>query len=231
MKRVLIFVALLASYIFSARADQYIIEEKRPVLGGFAVGVDLLGPIMKAASSWSNMEIYGRLNFKEKFFVIGEVGIGTANRTGSENNNVFSTTSPYWRVGIDYNLNKKMNGNRFFIGARYGFSSFSYDFRNPDMYDYMYAVAHPLNLKGLSGHAQWLELVLGFETKIWSFIRMGWDGRFRFSTYSKFDKMGDPWYVPGFGIYDTSNFGASMHIMFDFGRSMKKSKVKYNPAY
>lgn len=215
----------------AAKADSFIVQEKQPVLAGFAVGVELTGPILKLASSWSNMEVMGRLNLKEKYFPIVEMGIGSADRDGRENNNNYSTTAMYMKVGFDYNFNKKANGNRFMAGVRYGFTSFKYDFSNPDMWDDLYQVPMPIEVKDCSGHAQWLELVVGVETKLWSFIRLGIDGRFRFSTLSRFDSHGDAWYVPGFGIYDTTNFGASMRLMFDFGRSMKKAKIKYNPAY
>lgn len=226
--------AIIAAFLLavtSIQAENYIVQEKQPVLAGFAVGVDLVGPVMKMASSWSNMEVTGRLNFKEKYFPLVEVGVGTANRDGRENNNNFSTTAMYIKAGFDYNLNKKANGNRFMLGLRYGLTSFNYDFSNPDMMDDLYQVPMPIKVKDCHGSAQWLELVAGVETKLWSFIRLGVDGRFRFSTLGRFDSHGEPWYVPGYGIWNTTNFGAEMHLMFDFGRSMKKQKVKYNPAY
>ena len=197
-------------------------EEPRPTFGGAAAMVDVVGFVMKAAGSWANMEVAGRLNFKEKFFPIAELGIGSCNRDGKTNSNNLSITAPYFRIGMDYNLNKKQNGNRLFVGARYAFTSFNYDFSNPEQTDLLYNKVIPLYLEGMHGHAQWLELVLGFETKLWSFIRLGANFRFRFKTVNDYATEGEPWFVPGFGINETSAYGATMNLAFDFGKTMKK---------
>ena len=197
-------------------------EEPRPVFGGFAVMADLVGLVMKAAGSWANMEVAGRINFKEKYFPIAELGIGSCDRDGQTNTNNLSITAPYVRIGMDYNINKKQNGNRFFAGVRYAFTSFSYDFSNPEFVDPFYKKMLSLRIEGLDGHTQWLELVLGVETKLWSFIRLGGNFRFKFRTVTDYDSMGEPWYVPGFGINGVSAYGATVNLAFDFGKTMKK---------
>ena len=65
-------------------------EEKAPVFGGIAVGFAMKGMGLKFA----NMEVYGRLNFLEKYYPIVELGIGDCTREGGENSNKFSTTAP-----------------------------------------------------------------------------------------------------------------------------------------
>ena len=99
--------------------------EKAPLLAGAAVSVDICGLAMKGVGAkFANMEAAARINFKEKYFPLFEIGLGDCTREGQENNNLFSTTAPYFRIGMDYNFNKKLNGNRFFGGLRYGFSAF-----------------------------------------------------------------------------------------------------------
>lgn len=196
-------------------------EEPRPLFGGVAATVDLVGFVMKAAGSWANMEVGARFNFKEKYFPLVELGIGSCDRDGKTNENNYSVTAPYYRIGMDYNINKKQNGNRFFAGVRYAFTSFNYDFKNPSQTDYFYNKSIPLDLEGMHGHSQWLELVLGFETKLWSFIRLGANFRFKFKTVNDYADEGDPWFVPGFGINETSAYGATMNLAFDFGKTMK----------
>ena len=101
-------------------------NKKTPFISGAAISIDVCGLAMKALDSrFANMEASARLNFKEKYFPIFELGLGDCTREGEENNNVFSTTAPYFRVGMDYNFNKKHNGNRMFGGIRYAFSSFT----------------------------------------------------------------------------------------------------------
>ena len=77
--------------------------------------------------------------------------VGQCDKEGGDNDNTFSTSSPYFRVGMDYNINKKLNGNRFFCGLRYAFSSFQYDVCNPDFNDPVWKVSSPLILNGQDG--------------------------------------------------------------------------------
>lgn len=203
-------------------------EQKTPFLGGVAVSVDMCGIIMKALDSrFANMEASARLNFKEKYFPIFEMGLGDCTREGEENNNVFSTTAPYFRVGMDYNFNKKHNGNRFFGGLRYAFTSFQYDFQNPDFTDEAWGVHSPLVLTDIKGKMQWAEIVLGVETKLWSIIRLGYNVRYRLRIKQSGNEWGDPWYVPGYGRNGGSAWGGTVNLTFDVGKTARKNnKIK-----
>ena len=200
-------------------------EEKAPILAGGGVSVDFVGLFMKLTNSkYANMEVAGRLNFKEKFFPLCEVGLGQCDKEGGDNDNTFSTSSPYFRVGMDYNINKKLNGNRFFCGLRYAFSSFQYDVCNPDFNDPVWKVSSPLILNGQDGKMQWLEIVVGVETKLWSIVRLGWNIRYKSRLHQSNIKMGEPWYVPGFGKNGSSGWGGTVNLLFDVGKTAKKQK-------
>lgn len=204
-------------------------KEKAPWLGGVAVGVDLVGFSMKAiGSEFANMEISGRVNIKEKFFPLLEIGIGDCLKKGGENANKFSCTSPYWRVGIDYNINKKVNGNRFFAGGRYAFSKFKYDVYSPSLADPVYGVDLPLDISDKDATVQWFELVVGVETRLWSVVRLGWNLRYKMYLTKDFSDIDQPYFVPGYGKFDTSTFGGSVNLMIDVGKTafLKKKKNK-----
>lgn len=200
-------------------------KEKKYFLTGFAFGGDLVGPVMKAAgSTWSQLEIMGRISLREKVFPIFEFGVGTSTRVGNTTSNRFHTSAPYFRGGLDINCNKKRRSNRFMVGFRIGYSSFSYDYSNPDQADPVWKEPVPLDIKDLSGSAAWGEAVLGFEAKIWSFIRIGWNGRYKFLFTKKHYEYGEPWYIPGYGINGSNCWGGVANIIFEFGRSMKKGR-------
>ena len=92
---------------------------KAPLFMGVAVQVDLAGPVMKAlGTKFDQLECGARVNFRDKYFPLAELGIGECERTGEQNANRFKTRAPYFRAGMDYNFNKKHNGNRFFAGLR-----------------------------------------------------------------------------------------------------------------
>lgn len=204
--------------------------EKAPLLGGIAVMVDVCGLAMKGVGAkFANMEAAVRLNFKEKYFPIFEMGLGDCTREGQENNNRFSTTAPYFRVGMDYNFNKKLNGNRFFGGLRYGFTAFNYDFSNPDLIDEVWQQPVPFDIKSQHGRAQWLEVVLGVETKLWSIVRLGYNVRYRARLAQSGNDFGNPWYVPGFGRNGGSGWGGTVNLTFDVGKTARKQQKKLLP--
>ena len=187
-------------------------------LNGAAVGADLVGLVMKVAGTdWSQMEAMARLNFYDKLFPIFELGIGEGNHEGREIDNHFKVRAPYFRIGCDYNFTKKHNGNRLFLGLRYGFSAYNYDLDSPTpLADPVWKTEEPFSKHGLSGHLHWGELVFGIETRLWSIIRMGWDARIKFRFAQKASDIGDPWYVPGFGQNGGSScWGGTYKLIFD----------------
>ncbi len=200
-------------------------DEKAPLFAGIAISADLIGLTMKAMNTtYSNMEVAARLDFKEKFFPIFELGLGDCDKVGNENNNTFKTTAPYFRIGMDYNINKKVNGNRFFAGFRYAYTNYHYDYTNPDFQDPVWGVCTPLNLESQKGELHWLELLVGVETKLWSIVRLGWDLRYRGRIKQGDISMGEPWYVPGYGKNGSTAFGGTFKLILDVGKSAKQQK-------
>ena len=193
-------------------------SRKPKFLDGAAVGVDLVGAVMKVANSdWSQLEAFARLNFYDRYFPIFELGMGEADHEGRDIENRFRVRAPYFRVGLDYNFSKKHKGNRFFAGLRYGFSSYSYDLDAEQLLaDPVWGTSQPFSAHDLSGTTHWAEVVLGLETKLWSIIRMGWDMRFKLHISEKDHPIGKPWYVPGYGRNDDGiGWGGSFKLIFD----------------
>lgn len=202
-----------------------------PLFCGAAVFADLSGPVMKAVSSrFDQMEVGARLNFRDHFFPLCELGIGESDREGKENNNTFHTRAPYFRVGMDYNFNKKHNGNRLMGGLRYGYSAFKYDFEDPTFADPIYAGNGNFKLDNQQGKAHWLEFTVGCETKLWSFIRLGWNLRFKARLKQHASDFGSPYYIPGFGKNGSSTLGGTLNLIFDVGRTSKKHNQTYPNA-
>lgn len=199
--------------------------EKIYFLAGFGVSADVVGLVMKAAgSTFSQLEIAGRLNIREKVFPIFELGLAESTRIGNSKDNVFHTSAPYFRVGFDVNANKKRASNRLMVGFRFGYSSFAYDFTGPSIQDPVWGETIPVDMKGVDASAMWGEACLGFEAKIWSFIRIGWNARYKFRFSQTHYEYGQPWYIPGYGPNVSNCWGGTVNLIFDFGRTMKKGK-------
>jgi len=224
---ILLLISLVSPGVWGQNRKNNAPKEKAPLLSGVGVGIDLCGLAMKGVGArFANMEICGRVGLKEKFFPIFEIGIGDCTRRGGETSNEFSTRAPYWRVGVDYNVNKKINGNRFLVGVRYGFSRYNYDFSCPDLTDPVYGGTQALDLKSLKGNNQWLELCVGFETKLWSIVRLGYNIRYKLRTLQSVSEMGEPYFVPGFGKNDDNTFGGTVNLTFDIGKSARNNNQK-----
>lgn len=205
-------------------------KEKAPLLSGVAVSADVVGFAMKAlGAKFANMEVGARINLYDKYFPVAELGIGDCHREGAETGNTFSATAPYMRFGIDYNFNKKHNGNRLFGIVRYGFSSYKYDIGNAAFSDPVYSISGPLELNGQKATGHWLEFGVAVETKLWSFVRLGWSIRYKKRINLKCPDEGEPYFIPGFGKNDDNCFGGSVNLIFDVGKTTKKAKTPALP--
>lgn len=204
-------------------------KEKAPLLSGIAVSADVVGLAMKVmGAKYANMEVGARINLLDKFFPLVELGIGDCHREGAETGNIFSATAPYIRFGMDYNFNKKHNGNRLFGIVRYGLSSFKYDVQNNAFSDPVYGTTGPLELNGQKATAQWLEIGLGVETKLWSIIRLGWSIRYKSRLSLSHPDGGEPYFIPGFGKNDGNGWGGTVNVIFDVEKTAKKAKKVKN---
>lgn len=200
-------------------------KEKAPLFSGVAVSADIVGFAMKAFSAkYANMEVGARINIYDKYFPAAELGIGDCHREGAETGNTFSTTAPYMRFGIDYNFNKKHNGNRLFGIFRYGFCSYKYDIGNKTFSDPVYGTTTSLDLGGQKATAHWLEFGAGIETKLWSFVRLGWSIRYKSRLHLSCPDEGEPYFIPGFGKNDSNGWGGTVNLVFDVGKTAKKAK-------
>lgn len=193
-------------------------EKDPPVFGGVTVTGDVVGVVMKLlGSNYSQMEVAARLNFKERYFPVFELGYGESDNKGEETGNRFRTHAPYFRVGVDYNFNtrKWQTGNRYYLGVRYAFTSFEYDLNVEGFADPVWGIPVPFDYKGLSANSHWGEVVFGIEAKMWGFFRLGWNVRYKIRISHSEVAERTPWYVPGFGKYGNSCIGGTFNIIFD----------------
>lgn len=191
-------------------------EKAIPLLAGLSLSGDVAGLVMAAFTPYGQIEAACRVNLKERFFPIFEMGWGISDHMDELTEQHFKTNAPYFRVGCDYNVaNDRLSGNRIYVGARYAFSSFKYDLDGPALSDPVWGGSVPYHFEGVSASSQWGELVLGLDAKIWKFFHLGWSFRYRVRIKQKRTPLGQPWYVPGFGKNDHTCFGGTFNLIFD----------------
>lgn len=211
--------SLLLLLPITAHAQKKVVAETPdtiPLFRGMAVSIDAFGLGQMILSDYGQYEAALRINLKDKYFPVFELGYGKANTTDEGTYINFKTSAPYARVGMDWNLMKnKHDIYRLYGGARYGFTSYKFDIKGPDMTDPVWGTTSPYEASGVSCYYHWLEAVFGVDAKIWGPIRMGWSVRYKRRLFRNDGDVGNTWYVPGFGRQGSSRFGGTFNITYE----------------
>lgn len=85
---------LLAS---TANAQEKNVEKKDsvPLLRGFAVSVDLVGPAQMFLGDYGQYEAALRINLRDKYFPVFELGLGKADHDNDVTKISYKTSAPY----------------------------------------------------------------------------------------------------------------------------------------
>lgn len=187
-----------------------------PLFRGLAVSVDAFGAGQMLLGNYGQYEAALRINLKDKYFPIIELGLGKADAKDDGTNIRYKTSAPYGRIGIDWNLMRnKHDIYRLYGGVRYAFTTFKYDLKGPDVTDPVWGTTSPYEAKDVSCNCHWLEGVFGVDAKIWGPIRLGWSVRYRRRIAHNDGELGNAWYVPGFGKQGGSRFGGTFNITYE----------------
>ena len=213
--------ALLALGTLSASAQGLKLHAERPdttrFFRGLQVMADAVGPIQLAVSDYGQYEAALRINFKDKYFPVFELGYGTANHEDDPVTHVaYKTSAPYGKVGMDFNIMKnKHDIYRVYIGARYAFTTFKYDVASPVLTDPVWKDPAAIQLNNVSASYHWAELLFAVDAKIWGPLHLGWSVRYRRRLAHNDGESGNVWYVPGFGKTGNSRLGGTFNIIIN----------------
>ena len=204
-------------------------EVTYPMMNGIDVGVDILSPALKAfGTDFMSAEAMVDVNLYNRYFPTVEVGYGGGKAINDYDIRV-KAAGPYIRLGIDYNtLWKKAHGNLILVGLRYGFGTGKYDVVAPDLSDPEYAGGAELtNLtdpiwhdytnyvhEGMSHTMHWIEFNAGIRANITKHLKMQLMLRIKYRLKVSVDTYGDPYYIPGYGRYDSNNSGLTYSIIY-----------------
>lgn len=213
------------------KAKEEIKVDTIPLYNGTYVGVDIFGIGSKLlGGDFLSSEVNVRVNLKNKFIPTVELGLGQTDTWNDNGIHYKTPASPFFRIGVDYNtMSKKKEKNSFlYAGLRYGFSSFKYDvssmpfgdpiyggaIANPGLPDNIWGGSVPYDYNGLKASMHWFELVAGIQVKIYQRFYMGWALRMKWKISASTNEYSNPWYVPGFGKYDSSNLGITYSLIY-----------------
>ena len=200
-------------------------EKKLVFFQGFTLSADLFGPLSYVISDYGSIEAALRLNLKNTYLPIVEIGYGKVENFDLNTNVSYKTNAPFARIGVDYNMLKdKFQSNRLYAGVRYGISSFSYDIAGPEMTDPIWGGSEPFDFKGIDCTSQWGEIVFGAEVQVYKNLHMGWLLRYKKELSSTKSDYAKPNCIPGYGYTTNSTcWGATYSLIFDLNWGLKKS--------
>lgn len=188
-----------------------------PLFRGVAVSADLFGAVQRMVSDYGQYEAALRVNLKDKYFPVFELGLGDAKHTEDAVTGISTeTTAPYGRIGCDFNVSKnKHDDYRVYIGARYAFTSFDVSISHPGVKDPVYGGTAEYSIKDETCNCHWVEALFGVDAKIFGPVRLGWSVRYRQRLKQKMSSMGEPWYTPGYGRSGKNNIGGTFNLIFE----------------
>lgn len=184
---------------------------------GIAVMTDLVGPAQLAFGDYGQLEAAVRLNIKDKYFPIVELGLGKADAEDAATRLSYKTSAPYGRVGVDFNLMRnKHDDYRVYGGVRYAYTNYKFNLFCSDVTDPIWGDSADFMVKDVKCYYHWLEFVFGIDAKMWGPIRMGWSARYKRRLFHDDGNVGRPWYVPGYGKQGNARLGGTFNIIIEF---------------
>jgi hypothetical protein len=183
---------------------------------GLRVGVDALALVRSQVNdNFSGWEVNADVDFYRYYLAFD---YGQWSRNFQTDSSAYSNDGRYFRVGVDVNfLKKDPERNMFFLGLRYGRSTFS-----ETLYQLSYDKVWGYNeqiYENPSVRSRWFELVGGIKVKIWKPIWMGYTARFKFGLKSTGENQMLSHDVPGYGRTDretTWGFNYQIFVMLPF---------------
>lgn len=191
-------------------------EDSVAFFRGVAVSADVVGLAQIAFSDYGQYEAALRVNLKNRYFPVFELGYGTADTNNPTTNIKYKTSAPYWRFGLDFNIAKhKHDDYRIYVGARYAMTYYKFDVAGTGIKDPVWGDDANYGMNGVSANYHWMELLFGVDAKIAGPFRLGWSLRYRKRLFHNDGDMGNTWYVPGYGKQGGTRLGGTFNVIFE----------------
>ena len=217
-KGLIVFLIFLSLKGFGQDSLSVSTEIDKPFLSSIAVTVDygkLMGQILNTESKY---EFGGQLELKDRLILLGEYGFATLTPNGAYQNTDYESKGNYFRVGLGYKISFTAKNNIYF-SARYARA----DFKDQGTIDITSAsglyddLNDPFRRENLT--ANWYELVMSSEARLWKSLYAGF--HFRFRIMDIYDKQAplDVYTIPGYGrTFDKTIPALNLYIKYALER-------------
>lgn len=194
----------------AARKEPKIQKDFRPT--GIRIGTDLIALIKSnTQKNFSGWEVNTDVDFANYYFT---VDVGSWARDYTLNNGEYTNNGNYFRVGADVNfLGKDPDKNMFFLGLRYGHSSFRESLAYQETVP-LFGTLHFTNTNpNVTG--SWAEITTGLRVKVWKGFWMGYTARMKLAASTKGATSDlSPYDMPGYGLIQQSPWWGFNYQLF-----------------
>lgn len=202
----------------TAQTKESVKKDSIPFLQGIWIEVDVAPVFERALINKNAYRAQGNIqvNLKNKYYPVIEFGYAGADKTAS-NGIEFSTSGFFGKAGADLSMlkpkpNSTQKNNNFLVGLRLGASRFNYSLYNQTITDNYWGNSETFNLESISSTKLWYEIAAGMRVEVFRNIYMGWTIRNKHLISKTESGQTTPWYIPGYGIGNTSVWGLSYSI-------------------
>ena len=186
---------------------------------GMNLKLDLMNTILEAAISKGKIlsfEMAWNIRLKQRYYPTFELGFAKSDTFAEGGAHIGE--GGFFRVGLDINGLKKHPErlNALLVGVRIGTAFQNYDLFGVTVNNDYWGSARVDYLDQF--HADcWGEVVAGCQVQVWEGFQMGWAVRLKIMfTRTASDNNVLPYYVPGYGYRDDTNWGVNYYIGYKF---------------
>ena len=152
------------------------------------------------------------VGFNNKYYVVLEFGISEIDL--EKDNYHYLSDGSFWKLGMDFNMLKKVPTDFFGIGLRVGRASFEHYAKDVIIGDDHWG-SFTTTIDSKSYNTYWFETSLGVKGELLKNIYFGWSALVRISVSGRKDSEFQPYYIPGFGKGENSlNLGLNYFIYY-----------------
>ena len=194
-------------------------EQDRFSFNGIGISADLFGYAYSLLEDYTSGEVAIEANFNNRFYPTIEAGLGWCDVKDETTSIKYKTSAPYFKVGLNYNFftnKEKPDPDHYIYGlARFAWSNFEYDVDSPPITDPVWGNSVALDLKDVEGSSTWAEIGAGIKVKIAKGFHMGWSVRYKIRLSQKEGTNSRMWYIPGYGINQSTCFGGTYSLIYE----------------
>ena len=196
------------------------IYDEKAVFQGVFLKLDLFTPAYEAIRTKGKMqdyEISASVRLKNHFYPTLEAGASFG--TLVTDSATHKGKGGFMRIGIDFNGMRKNAGgpHAFLVGLRVGTAYQNFGLYGLSETSLDRAENGGADRVGNKRWDAWMEVTAGCHVNIAGGFYMGWQFRFKLLlTYKRKEGEALPYYIPGFGDFSDTNWGANYYIGWRF---------------